>query len=320
MTVNNAQVFDQALEGGGAKNINFQELAADLAQITFDYPFRIPPYFALIIRAISVLEGIALVGDPDFAIVDEAYPYVAKRLLTDKSPRLQAALKYMVRIPGPTACSCMRGAHPTGMHSLAPASLLRLPGQAAEASLPMQTHQKGLVQGLLCHVSGTVLRFDRGFHVALMHRSALQHLRLALHVLLAVHLMSLTKRPFTCKCFGCVGKAWISPDVKVCAAPCVLQIYGKEDTFDADRLIDLLGAFETFREASQSARGNMDGDGDAFILPTNDTTRGRAATSSSGAESAHRLHCKHALMPILLGQGLPASAHRWVTEHADLQI
>jgi hypothetical protein len=50
------QVFDQALEGGGAKNINFQALAADLAQITFDYPFRIPPYFALIIRAIAVLE------------------------------------------------------------------------------------------------------------------------------------------------------------------------------------------------------------------------------------------------------------------------
>lgn len=93
-----AQVFDQALEGGGAKNINFQELAADLAQITFDYPFRIPPYFALIIRAISVLEGIALVGDPDFAIVDEAYPYVAKRLLTDRSPRLQAALRYMVSV------------------------------------------------------------------------------------------------------------------------------------------------------------------------------------------------------------------------------
>lgn len=38
------QVFDQALAGGGAKGINFQDLAADLAQITFDYPFRIPPY------------------------------------------------------------------------------------------------------------------------------------------------------------------------------------------------------------------------------------------------------------------------------------
>lgn len=73
-----AKVFDQALEGGGAKNINFQELASDLAQITFDYPFRIPPYFALIIRAIGVLEGIALVGNPEFAIVDEAYPYIAQ--------------------------------------------------------------------------------------------------------------------------------------------------------------------------------------------------------------------------------------------------
>ncbi|RWW68921.1 hypothetical protein BHE74_00023520 [Ensete ventricosum] len=73
-----AKVFDQALEGGGAKNINFQELASDLAKITFDYPFRIPPYFALIIRGIGVLEGIALVGNPDFAIVDEAYPYLAQ--------------------------------------------------------------------------------------------------------------------------------------------------------------------------------------------------------------------------------------------------
>lgn len=91
-----AKVFDQALEGGGAKNINFQELAADLAQITFDYPFRIPPYFALIIRAIGVLEGIALVGNPEFALVDEAYPYLAKRLLTDNSPRLRKALRYMV--------------------------------------------------------------------------------------------------------------------------------------------------------------------------------------------------------------------------------
>lgn len=91
-----AKVFDQALEGGGAKNINFQELAADLAQITFDYPFRIPPYFALIIRAIGVLEGIALVGNSEFAIVDEAYPYVAERLLTDDSERLREALRYMV--------------------------------------------------------------------------------------------------------------------------------------------------------------------------------------------------------------------------------
>jgi len=90
------KVFDVALAGGGAKSINFQELAADLAEITFEFPFRIPPYFALVIRAISVLEGIALVGNKDFAIIDEAFPYIARRLLTDKSPRLREALRYMV--------------------------------------------------------------------------------------------------------------------------------------------------------------------------------------------------------------------------------
>ncbi|KAL7541821.1 hypothetical protein ACHAXR_012555 [Thalassiosira sp. AJA248-18] len=89
-------VFDAALAGGGAKSINFQELAADLAEITFEYPFQIPPYFALVIRAIGVLEGIALVGNPEFAIIDEAYPYIARRLMTDDNPRLKAALRYMV--------------------------------------------------------------------------------------------------------------------------------------------------------------------------------------------------------------------------------
>jgi aarF domain-containing kinase len=91
-----SRVFDQALAGGGAKSLNFNLLAADLAEITYKYPFRIPPYFALIIRAISILEGIALVGNPKFAIIDEAFPYIARRLLTDPTPRLQESLRYMI--------------------------------------------------------------------------------------------------------------------------------------------------------------------------------------------------------------------------------
>ena len=35
-----ARVFDAALAGGGAKAINFNDLAADLAEITFTFPFR----------------------------------------------------------------------------------------------------------------------------------------------------------------------------------------------------------------------------------------------------------------------------------------
>ncbi len=40
------KVFDAALVGGGAKSINFQELAADLAEITFEYvsPFLFNAY------------------------------------------------------------------------------------------------------------------------------------------------------------------------------------------------------------------------------------------------------------------------------------
>ena len=36
-----------------------------------------------------------------------------------------------------------------------------------------------------------------------------------------------------------------------------MQIYGKESQFDAARLVDLLGAYESFKVASSSARGSM---------------------------------------------------------------
>ena len=39
-----------------------------------------------------------------------------------------------------------------------------------------------------------------------------------------------------------------------------------------ERLIDLLGAFETFREASTSARGNLDASA-AYVVPTASTSR-----------------------------------------------
>eukprot|EP00976_Prorocentrum_cordatum_P031751 646094-Prorocentrum_minimum.AAC.1 len=39
-----------------------RQLAADLVQFGSDIPFNIPPYFALLARAITLLEGMALVG------------------------------------------------------------------------------------------------------------------------------------------------------------------------------------------------------------------------------------------------------------------
>ena len=41
---------------------------------------QIPPFFALILRAFSVIEGIALGVDPDYAIVKECFPYLTRYL------------------------------------------------------------------------------------------------------------------------------------------------------------------------------------------------------------------------------------------------
>ena len=49
--------------------------------------------------------------------------------------------------------------------------------------------------------------------------------------------------------------------------PLQYMVYGRNSEFDADRLIDLLDAFETFTVASQSARGNMDLGPEVEVLP-----------------------------------------------------
>ena len=57
---------------------------------------QIPSYFALILRAFSVIEGIALRVDPQYSIVQECFPYIARRLLTDNHPRTRAALQQLL--------------------------------------------------------------------------------------------------------------------------------------------------------------------------------------------------------------------------------
>ena len=49
-----------------------------LEELGKTYPFDIPPFFALVLRAFSVIEGIALAADPDYAIVRECFPYISR--------------------------------------------------------------------------------------------------------------------------------------------------------------------------------------------------------------------------------------------------
>ena len=72
------------------------QVTAELEALTKSYPFQVPSYFALILRCFSVIEGIALRVDPSYSIVQECFPYLARRLLTDDHPRTRAALRQLL--------------------------------------------------------------------------------------------------------------------------------------------------------------------------------------------------------------------------------
>lgn len=84
-------VLGKAL-GESVRDFNFKTITDQFAALMYEYPFRLPAKFALIIRSLVTQEGLALSLNPDFKIVDVAYPYVARRLLTGESPHLRRRL------------------------------------------------------------------------------------------------------------------------------------------------------------------------------------------------------------------------------------
>lgn len=78
--------------GQSVGEFNFKTITDDFSELMYDYPFRVPAKFALIIRSLVTQEGLALSLDPDFKIVEIAYPYVARRLLTGESPQMRRRL------------------------------------------------------------------------------------------------------------------------------------------------------------------------------------------------------------------------------------
>ena len=78
--------------GESVRDFNFKTITDRFSELMYDYPFRVPAKFALIIRSLVTQEGLALSVNPDFKIVDVAYPYVAKRLLEGESPALRRRL------------------------------------------------------------------------------------------------------------------------------------------------------------------------------------------------------------------------------------
>ncbi|PSB03289.1 ABC1 kinase family protein [Merismopedia glauca] len=88
-------VFGNAL-GASVAELNFKSITDQMSNLMYEYPFRVPAYYALIIRCLVTLEGIAIGIDPNFKVLSKAYPYIAKRLLTDPAPELRLSLQELL--------------------------------------------------------------------------------------------------------------------------------------------------------------------------------------------------------------------------------
>lgn len=65
------RVLSPYLRGGGAKSLDFQSLSQDLIRTSMQIPFSVPPYMSLLARSTATLEGIALLGDPNYQMVSQ---------------------------------------------------------------------------------------------------------------------------------------------------------------------------------------------------------------------------------------------------------
>ena len=87
--------LEKILGNAITKNVNdfnFKTITDDFSKLVHKYPFRLPAKFALIIRSLITQEGLALSLDPSFKLVEIAYPYIAKQLLTGETSQLRRRL------------------------------------------------------------------------------------------------------------------------------------------------------------------------------------------------------------------------------------
>lgn len=61
--------------------VKFKELSYDLAEVVYEYPFRLPANFTYVMRALMTLEGIGIVTDPGFSFFETAKPYAREFML-----------------------------------------------------------------------------------------------------------------------------------------------------------------------------------------------------------------------------------------------
>lgn len=94
-------VMNATQDGSSGSTLNFTQLNRNLESISSTglLPFSLPPFYTLIIRTLTILEGLALSVDPSFRLVRGAYPFVAALLLNNPSREIQGLLQSVMLTP-----------------------------------------------------------------------------------------------------------------------------------------------------------------------------------------------------------------------------
>jgi hypothetical protein len=107
--------------------------------------FSIPDWFVYTSRAFITLEGVSLQADPQYSLVQSCFPYIAKRLVRDDSPRAQKALKEMLYGAGDSVNLNRLGALANGFSSYT-ATTRNVGIDAVDVEVVGEKSQKKLVE------------------------------------------------------------------------------------------------------------------------------------------------------------------------------
>ena len=61
-------MFCRGWTQASVSELNFKTITDGLGAVLYQYPFNVPAYYALILRSLTVLEGLALFTDPNFKV------------------------------------------------------------------------------------------------------------------------------------------------------------------------------------------------------------------------------------------------------------
>ncbi|WOK95012.1 hypothetical protein Cni_G03717 [Canna indica] len=91
-----ADAFHASFDAGSRQSNDFQGIMDQLYNVMYEFNFSLPPDYALVIRALGSLEGTAKALDPDFKVIESAYPFVIGRLLEDPNPDMRRILRELL--------------------------------------------------------------------------------------------------------------------------------------------------------------------------------------------------------------------------------